>query len=61
MKPSRYRPTTQPSRLERQARRVAIAVAVALLGITAIEMAVVTKRHATIQKSPPAIAVDHSQ
>jgi hypothetical protein len=61
MKPIRYRPSLHPSRFERQARLVAITVAVILLGATAIEMALVTKRQASIHKLPPSATADSSQ
>jgi hypothetical protein len=61
MKQSLYHPSSRPSRFERQARTVAIAVAVVLLGLTAIEMAVVIKREASIHKLPPPTTADRSQ
>jgi hypothetical protein len=56
-----YRPKSRPSRFERQARKVAFAVAAILLGVTAIEIVVVSKREASVQKLPPLTAAEHSQ
>jgi hypothetical protein len=61
MKMPVYRPRSSPSRFERQARKLAIVLAVILLGFTAVEIAMVSKRAASIQKPPPASATDQSQ
>jgi hypothetical protein len=63
MKMPVYRPRSRPSRFERLARKVAIVLAAILLGFTAIEVAVVSKRTASVPKlpTPSTTIADHSQ
>jgi hypothetical protein len=59
MKLGSYRRRLRPSRFERKARTVGIVVAVILLGLSAAEMATVTKRSRSVQKQSALPLTEH--